>query len=421
MKGMDLNMQEQKMVKNTIWNSIGILTYFACQWLMTIVVVWLSDDYVNSGNLGLAMNITNFFATVALYNVRFFQVSDIKGEYNDKEYIISRVLSCVAAILLCAVFVFIVDFSPLQRAIILCYMVFRIVESFIEVLHGIDQKNWRMDYIGISMVMRGISMFTAFVVLVWFFDLLTAFIGMSLITLIIGLLYDVQKTKKLIRSSSFAWEKVFSLLKRCFPLMLVMLSGAVIISYSRFMVERVFDEEFLGIYISVTAPTLLIQVALSTVFPTLSNLFTGCLERGDKAKFMKIFAGFSIITVVVTLAAAGVSGVIGQWGLKFLYRESILTSYAYLLPGAVFVVGLTAFLWFMNMVFASIRDIKGVFISNMAGVIVCIATVNVLLVRFELPGANYVMIISQGVAVLCMLVRLFWIVKKDKSLFDIHG
>jgi O-antigen/teichoic acid export membrane protein len=380
---------------------------------MTIVVVWLSDDYVNSGNLGLAMNITNFFATVALYNIRFFQVSDIKEEYSDREYVMTRVLTCVAAILLCAVFVFIVDFSPLQRAIILCYMMFRIIESFVEVLHGIDQKNWRMDYIGISMVLRGITMLTAFIVLVWLFDLLTAFIGMSAITLLIGLLFDVRKTKKLIRSSSLAWRKIGSLLKRCFPLMLVTLSGAVIISYSRFMVERVFDEEFLGIYIAVTAPTLLIQVALSTVFPTISNLFTECLERGDKAKFIKIFMGFSAITTVVTLVAAGVvSTFIGQWGLNFLYGESILTTYAYLLPGAVFVVGLTAYLWFLNMVFASIRDIKGVFISNLIGVIVCFATVTVLLVRFELMGANYVMIISQGVAVLCMVGRLFWLVRK---------
>jgi O-antigen/teichoic acid export membrane protein len=409
-----------KLVKNSIWNSLGIMTYFACQWLMTIVVVWLSDDYVNQGNLGLAMNITNFFATVALYNIRFYQVSDIKEEFSDKEYIMARILTCFASILLCAVFVFIVEFTPLQRAIILCYMVFRLIESFVEVLHGIDQKNWRMDYIGISLIARGISMLTAFIVLVWFFDLLTAFIGMSAITLLIVLVYDLRKTRKLYRLSSYAVKKVGSLLKRCFPLMLVTLSGAVIISYSRFMVERIFDEEFLGIFISVTAPTLLIQVALSTVFPTLSNLFAECLEQNNKVKFIRIFAGFSVITVVVTIIAAGATVFIGQWGLNFLYRDSILTTYAYLLPGAVFVVGLTAFLWFMNMILTSIRDIKGVFISNMVGVIICLATVNMLLVRFELAGANYVMIISQGAAVLCMLVRFLWLVRRGDSSSVFH-
>jgi len=411
---MGQNVHETKLVKNTIWNSLGTLTYFACQWLITIVVVWLSDDYVNSGNLGLAMNITNFFATVALYNVRFFQVSDIKGEFNDGEYVMTRVMTCIAAILLCAVFVLIVDFTALQRAIILSYMVFRIIESFIEVLHGIDQKNWRMDYIGISMITRGISMLTAFIILVWFFDLLTAFIGMSIVTLLIGLLYDVRKTKKLLQFSSYAWKQIISLLKRCFPLMLVTLSGAVIISYSRFMIERVFDEELLGIYIPVTAPAILIQVAISMLFPTLSNLFTDCLKRGDKTRFIKIFAGFSAIIVAIALLAAGASVFIGEWGLNFLYNDPVLTSYVSLLPGAMIVVGLTAYLWFLNMVFASIRDIKGVFISNMIGVIVCLATVQLLLVRFELAGANYVMIISQGVAVICMLIRFFRFVKVKK-------
>ena len=96
-------MQEHKLVKNSIWNSIGILVYFACQWIMTIIVVRLTGDFVSSGNLALAMNITNFFATFALYNIRFFQVSDVTGEYKDSEYIMARVVTCVASIFLCAI------------------------------------------------------------------------------------------------------------------------------------------------------------------------------------------------------------------------------------------------------------------------------------------------------------------------------
>jgi O-antigen/teichoic acid export membrane protein len=123
-------------------------TYFACQWLISLFVVWLSEDLTNNGALALAMNVTNFLVIIATYNTRNFQVSDIEGEYSDSEYVATRVFTCAGSVLLCAIFVFVVDFTNMQRAIILCYMLFRVGEAFVDVLHGIDQKNWRMDYIG---------------------------------------------------------------------------------------------------------------------------------------------------------------------------------------------------------------------------------------------------------------------------------
>ena len=38
---------------NMLWNSIGSMTYLACQWLITIVVVRLSSGYEDAGLLSL--------------------------------------------------------------------------------------------------------------------------------------------------------------------------------------------------------------------------------------------------------------------------------------------------------------------------------------------------------------------------------
>jgi len=209
---------KEKLIKNTAWNSLGVMTYFACQWLITVIVVWLYDDYTNAGYLALAMTITNFFTMIAIYNVRVYQVSDIKEEFNDSEYVAARILTCVASILFCAAFIFITDFTAMQRIIIICYMVFRANEAFIDVLHGIDQKNWRMDHVGVSSIARGFAMLSAFALLGWLFGLLSAIIGMAVITILIGLIYDLPKTKKLARFSTYQGKQVLSLLKRCFPL-----------------------------------------------------------------------------------------------------------------------------------------------------------------------------------------------------------
>jgi O-antigen/teichoic acid export membrane protein len=377
----------------------------------------LSDDFTNQGNLTLAMSITNFFYVLAAYNNRSFQVSDINEEFNDSEYVISRLFTCAASILLCLIFIFIVEFSALQRSIILCYMVFRTGECFVDVLHGINQKNWRMDYIGLSMIFRGTVMLASFVLLLWLFDLLTAVIGMSATTLLVAVLFDVQKTKKLARYTSYAYKKVLLLLKKCLPLMLVLLVSTVIVPYARLLIERILGTEALGIYATASTPTMVIQVLSSLFFAPLISLLAEALKDANKKSFKTMFfVSFAAITAI-TVAFTTASHFWGGWVLGILFGREEIIPYAYLMTGASIVAGLTALVWFLNVVFSAIRDMKGILVCVLIGVIICIAGTEIFLTTYDLAGANYIMIISQGAAVICAIVRLFWVIKRKPELF----
>jgi len=405
-----------RFIKDASWNSFGVLTFFACQWMISVVVVWLSDDMYNAGYLGLAMTVTNIFMTISLYNIRYFQVSDIKNEYSDSEYVASRVLTSALSFLLCIGFVSIIDYSGLQRAIIICYMLFRVNEALIDILHGINQRNHRMDYVGISLFTRGVFMLAVFVVLMWLFDLMIAVIGITVVTILIGLIYDLPRTKKLARFTAFTWKKVFALLKRCFPLMIVLFCITMIVSYARYSLDRIHGPEAMGIYVSVANPTLIVQVVAFPLFAPLVNLFAACLKEGDKKRFLKTFAYSSASIFAVIVACTIASLFIGEWGLGVLYEHE-LVEYAYLLPGAFVVSGLVSYIWFMNLVFTAIRDIKGLFTGNLIGVIICLATTDFFLNRYGIEGVNHVLIISQGIAVLILLLRLFYILRKKAELF----
>ena len=409
-------MINEKVVKNTMWNSAGMLIYFTCQWLITIFVVWLSDDFTNQGNLTLAMSITNFFYVLAAYNNRSFQVSDIKEEFNDSEYVLSRIFTCVASLLLCVIFVFIVEFSTLQRTIILFYMVFRAGESFVDILHGIDQKNWRMDYIGLSMIFRGILMLVSFVVFLWLFDLLTAVIGMAATTLLVAIFFDVQKTKKIAKYAAYSSKKALLLLKKCLPLMLVLLVSTVIVPYARFSIERVLGIEELGIYATASTPTMVIQVLSSLFFAPLISLLAEALKDANKKGFLKMFFVTFAAIVGISAAVTGISYFWGDWVLGILFGEAIVP-YAYLMTGASIVAGLTALVWFFNVVFSAIRDMNGILVCVLIGVIICFFGAEVFLTKYTLQGANYIMIISQGAAVFCAGIRLFWVIKSKPGLF----
>jgi O-antigen/teichoic acid export membrane protein len=273
-----------------------------------------------------------------------------------------------------------------------------------------------MDYIGISTIIRGVLMLVAFVVLLWLFDLLAAVIGMVAITFLTAIIYDFQKAKKLARFTTIAGKKILSLLKKCFPLMLVLLVITLIVSFARFSLQRMYGDEALGIYVAASNPTLIIQGSAFLLFAPLINLFAEALKESNKKKFLKIF--MAVLTVVSAITVTFTTGAyfFGEWLLRILFGESI-TEHAYLMVGASVAAGFTALVWFMNIVFTAIRDIKGVFICNMIGMIICLATSDVLLKLYGLDGTNYVMIISQGAAVLLALIRFFWVLNRKKDLF----
>ena len=81
---------------NMLWNSAGSMTYLACQWLITIVVVRLSSGaFDNAGLLSLAMSVVGIFGTFANYKMGTYQISDIKRENTLGEYMGFRCLTLV--------------------------------------------------------------------------------------------------------------------------------------------------------------------------------------------------------------------------------------------------------------------------------------------------------------------------------------
>ena len=77
--------------QNMLWNSAGSMTYLACQWLVTVLVVRLSAGYDDAGLLSLAMSVVGIFGTFANYKMGTYQISDIRRENDLAEYLASVV------------------------------------------------------------------------------------------------------------------------------------------------------------------------------------------------------------------------------------------------------------------------------------------------------------------------------------------
>jgi len=399
-----------KLVKNAVWNSVGTLIYFACQWLITIFVVILFPGYTEAGILALAMSITNALVTVANYNIRAFQVSDIDDEFVNGTYIAARVVTCLISIILCTVFVTVVGYDSVTSIIILIYMIFRTVEAFVDVYHGINQKQWKMDYIGISFIVRGLLSLISFILFGWLFGLVVAAISMVISSAIVVVLFDYRMSRKLTSLAPLFNKSAIVLLKRCFPLMLTIFISVLMVSYSRLAIERIHGVDALGAFTAAVTPSVFIGLLASFIYTPLINLFAESFRDGNTKKFAILVGICSLLNIGVVGVIYVGAALLGEWGLVLVFGESI-RSYVYLLYGAIIASGFTSFMWLMNMFFSVTRDIRGIFYGNIIRILICIVVIDWLLRDYGLSGANYAIIIAQGVAVVFLFGRLWWFLK----------
>lgn len=395
------------MQSSVIWNSAGSIFYLGCQWLMTVLVVRLSGIEA-AGTFSLAMSVSNIWYCLAVYGMRNYQVSDTLDRYQTGTYIFSRLITGGAALIGCFLYTFIISYDPYQKICILLYFIFKNSEAFFDVYAGVFQKNWRLDYAGKSMVLRGILSLGSFVLVLKFTgNIMLTFGVMAVLCMGAVILYDIPAAKKLtdIKLITNA-AKVKNLLKECFPLVVYTLMSSAIGTIPRLYMERLLGSYELGIYGSVATPTLIIQMGATYVFNPFVTLFAERYNRKEKEKFLSALK--KCIAAVVVIAVAGIIGgrLLGVWGLQLLYGEEVARHFDLLIPLIICTV-LTAFSWLLCGVLTAVREFRGLIAGNLLAVIASAALSPVFEKNLGMQGASLALALSTIIEIL-ILSAFLW-------------
>lgn len=403
--------QKSSLARNMAWNTAGNLVYCICQWVMTILVVRL-DSYGAAGYLSLAMTTSSTFSTIAMFSMRNYQVSDVKGEFKDSEYLSSRVITCVIAIVLCAVYS-IGSTSMYQMLCINAFMLIRLAESIVDVFHGINQKYERYDLIGKSYFIRGIATDIAFVS--GFFmahDVFFAILLTGIINLLLVFIYDYHQTNNLEKlSANFNDKHIIVLLKKCIPIVITSFLLSMIPLIAKATVQTVLGNDILGIYSSIASPTLVVQVFATYAFNPLIPRISVLYKENRFSEFSNYFIKILIIFVGFAALICLGSVLLGKIGLTVLYGKEILNSYDIFLP-LVLCTLLTAYIWILNSIMTSIRQIIPMMITVGIGFAVCYFASDHFIKSFGANGASYIQIICYGVILIALIAIVEYTIRK---------
>lgn len=400
--------------QNMLWNSAGSLTYLGLQWLITILVVRLSSNYEAAGVLSLAMTVFNIFSPLAVYRMYTYQVSDIKRENSLGEYVSFRIATSAMALALCVIYA-LVTCPRSSFVAIFVYALFKIASLLIDVLHGEDQLNMRMDYIGKSLMLQGVGTFAAFCgIFVVTQSIELAIFGMFIATCIVGICFDLPRTVQFNPVKiGISPKKAIRLLTYCLPIVIAAIACAVVPSVPRQFLSSFDGEAALGIYASVAAPAAVIQMGASYIYNPMLSIFAEKADsdtQGFKTLFLKTLAG------IVGIGVAGVAAyaLFGPWLLRIIFGESI-APYSYLILPVAIMTAVSACLWFINDLLIALRKFNGVLLGNLAALVVALPLSFVLIGAYDMNGVSFTVITSYVVALAIMALSLVRIRKTSAA------
>lgn len=403
--------------KNALWNAVGCLFYLGCQWLTSVLVVRLSTGYQNSGALAFAMANGIIFASIGLYKIRTYQVSDLTGEFSNRDYIGFRFITILLGLLWSAVYLPIGTNGNMEfLAASVAYLLFKSDEVFSDVLYGIDQANGRMDYIGKSQLIRGVVSLAGFAIPLALLDNLVAgILGMAISCIAVTVLFDLPRAHRFgsIRPS-FNRNHMIKLGKACFLAMVASLCANGIVSLVRQYFGVIYGSEALGIYASVATPAVLIQVSATYLYsPMIGSLAKTHVEQGAEAFFKHFLKILGAIIGVVAVFIFALS-LVGDAALQLVFGPSI-APYTFLFPFVLIATGCVGVLFYTNDVLVVLRKTGAMLVCNLIALIAALGLAIPLTKQFYMNGINFAVIGGCLIAILCSIACIIRFGRTTKS------
>lgn len=387
---------------NMLWNSIGSLTYYGCQWLTTVLVVRLSTNFESAGVLALVMSIYNIFQPFAVYRMYTYQISDVNRENTTAEYLAFRAFTCFCAFSLCACYAaFTCSLETLFAVVFYC--LYKSVSLFTAVWQGQEQVYGRLDYVGKALSLHGILSLIAFCsVLSATSNIHYAIAAMFLASLLVALLYEMPRFKSFEKISfGISKKKTIHLLLRCFPIVIASVALSTSFSIPRQYLSTIAGDNALGIYASIAAPAVIIQMGATYIYNPLLTYFANYYKQNNRNKLLRLLFYTLVGIVILGIFLAFILNLISAPLFTLLYGNEIIP-YLYLFLPVIAVTILTALVWFMSDLLVTFRCFKGSFFGNVIAFFCSIPASIYCITNWDMNGVSFAGIISCTISIIVM-------------------
>lgn len=282
-------------------NMIGLVVALMSQWLISVIIPRIGG-FNDAGYFTIGMTFGNTLLTIALYNMRAFQVADSFREYSKGTYILSRIITIVCCTIICIVGILIFDYTYIEEKVIVLYWLYRAFTSFIDIFYGFWQAEDKLYYVGIMNTLDGIISFISFMGMYCFsHDIVKALETMLICDILILsiMLITFEHKIKYDKYCRIKRKNVYILLKRCTPLMVASALPVALNAIPKIILREYYTSQIVGIFGSISAPTIFITTFTNgLIAPYIISFKTMKNQNNPEGQRLLIYRLIRIITIV---------------------------------------------------------------------------------------------------------------------------
>lgn len=400
--------------KNFIWNMIGT-TINAFNSLFFMIMATRINGIDDAGIFTFAFSTALLFNIIGVYSGRVYQVTD-KTEATDKDFIISKFITCFVMLIVSILFVLINNYCFYKSSIILLLCFLKMLEAFSETIYAIFQRKDNLYLTGISLTLKSlINLFIFFIIDLLTHNLVIAIIGMIVTYGLIMIFYDYINIKKKIDiQKEYKKERIITILKKGFGAFIISFLTLYLINSSKYVIDYLLVEKYQTIFGILLMPATVILLFTQFIIHPFLNLITDCVHDKKYDELKKIIFKFLGVMILFGIVVIIVAYFLGIPVLELIYGIS-LNDY----KKGFMVIMVGGVLYGMSSILSSILiamrhlNIQVIIYSVVAIVITVIEyfLINI----YGVMGACYAYFIMTFIVLIMFLVATFIFIKRDRS------
>lgn len=270
--------------KNFIWNILGT-GFNAFNSLFFMIAVTRINGVDNAGIFTIAFSTACIIYIVGVYAGRIYQVTEPDKSITDKEYIINRIITTVAMLILVILFSVIRGYDIFKSTVFLLLTTYKALEAFSDVIYGILQKNEKLDIAGKSLFFKSLISVIAFVAI----DAITknmiiSIISIILVSVLILIFYDLKNGIKYIDLKlPVKKENIIKIFKAGFFTFAISFLGMYVLNAPKYAIDSYLENNYQTIFGIIVMPATVIGlVAQFLIHPYLNQIVALYEEKNLK-------------------------------------------------------------------------------------------------------------------------------------------
>lgn len=309
--------------KSYIWNTINSMLNAGMSAFLLLIVTRICGT-VMAGSFTLAYSVAQLMVTIAYFELRPYQVTDVNSKYTNSQYFTFKLISCFMMILVSVGYIVIGGYDANESILIILLCFLKMIDAYEEYFITLYQRDGRL-YVGAkkSSIRLIVTILAFCVVTILTKDMYKA-VTVAIIVALFMLYFFFHRY--VFDEFDIKIDGNIGIIKgifvACFPLFLGSYLMLYIGNSPKYAIDTYMTSEYQTYYGILYMPSFIINLLSGFIFKPLLTDMSECYF-GDRKKYKKIVERLFEALLVIFLVVLGVSYIVGIPILNILYSVDL--------------------------------------------------------------------------------------------------